>query len=69
MIPRILKDILGEQASDENPEEPSALKAYVQKRIGGQRTMLVPPDKDVVEAREEETYVETDCIVDLEGSR
>ena len=68
MIDRILREILDEQATA-NLDDRGLLKAHLENRLGGQRAVVIPPEKDVVTARREETFVETDCIVDLEGSR
>jgi len=71
VIDRILREILDEQATDEDDDSDTrpSLKAHLETRLGGQRIVVIPPEKDVVTARREETFVETDCIVDLEGSR
>jgi len=68
VIDRILREILDEQATA-NLDDRGSLKAHFENRLGGQWVVVIPPEKDVVTARREETFVETDCIVDLEGSR
>ena len=67
MIDRILREILDEQATDEDDDSDTrpSLKAHLETRLGGQRIVVIPPETDVVTARQQGTVIEAEEMLDL----